>query len=112
MAVLRILYICSYSIDIYPTADGVSLTILDTKTGEQTQVLSQINSMKSCTYFLVLLFYYQVVLHFTINLLGSKAIIGEGTPATSLLKNLPTPKQQVVVGVFTSSEIKQDNTSC
>ena len=29
-----------------------------------------------------------------------KAIIGEGTPATSLLKNLPTPKQQVVVGVY------------
>ena len=29
-----------------------------------------------------------------------KAIIGEGTPATSLLKNLPTPKEQVVVGVY------------
>lgn len=29
-----------------------------------------------------------------------KAIIGEGTPATSLLKNLPSPKQQVVVGVY------------
>jgi len=29
-----------------------------------------------------------------------KAIIGESTPATSLLKNLPTPKQQVVVGVY------------
>jgi curli production assembly/transport component CsgF len=29
----------SYSIDIYPTADGLSLTILDTKTGEQTQVI-------------------------------------------------------------------------
>ncbi len=29
-----------------------------------------------------------------------KAIMGEGTPATSLLKNLPTPKQQVVVGVY------------
>jgi len=29
-----------------------------------------------------------------------KAIIGESTPATSLLKDLPTPKQQVVVGVY------------
>lgn len=29
-----------------------------------------------------------------------KAIIGEGTPATSLLKDLPKPKQQVVVGVY------------
>ncbi|SHG05052.1 curli production assembly/transport component CsgG [Flavobacterium segetis] len=29
-----------------------------------------------------------------------KAIIGEGTPATSLLRNLPTPKEQVVVGVY------------
>lgn len=29
----------SYSIDIYPTADGLSLNILDTKTGEKTQVI-------------------------------------------------------------------------
>ena len=29
----------SYSIDIYPTADGLSLNILDTKTGEQTQII-------------------------------------------------------------------------
>lgn len=29
-----------------------------------------------------------------------KAIIGEGTPATSLLKDLPAPKQQVVVGIY------------
>ncbi|MBS7231011.1 hypothetical protein KHA90_08240 [Flavobacterium psychroterrae] len=29
-----------------------------------------------------------------------KAIIGEGTPATSLLKDLPKPKEPVVVGVY------------
>ncbi|MEC5165920.1 curli biogenesis system outer membrane secretion channel CsgG [Flavobacterium sp. PL11] len=29
-----------------------------------------------------------------------KAVIGEGTAASSLLKNLPTPKEQVVVGVY------------
>ncbi|PWB21771.1 CsgG/HfaB family protein [Flavobacterium sp. HTF] len=29
-----------------------------------------------------------------------KAVLGEGTPATSLLKNLPKPKEQVVVGVY------------
>src|SRR6478609_10235096 len=29
-----------------------------------------------------------------------KAIIGESTPATSLLKDLPKPKQAVVVGVY------------
>jgi len=29
-----------------------------------------------------------------------KAILGEGTPATSLLKDLPKPKEQVVVGVY------------
>ncbi len=29
----------SYSIDIYPTAAGLSLNILDTKTGEQTQII-------------------------------------------------------------------------
>ncbi|QLC65505.1 CsgG/HfaB family protein [Flavobacterium sp. LPB0248] len=29
-----------------------------------------------------------------------KAVLGEGTPATSLLKDLPKPKQQVVVGVY------------
>ncbi|MFC6097845.1 CsgG/HfaB family protein [Flavobacterium qiangtangense] len=29
-----------------------------------------------------------------------KAIIGEGTPATSLLRNLPKPKDQVVVGIY------------
>lgn len=29
-----------------------------------------------------------------------KAVLGEGTPATSLLKDLPKPKEQVVVGVY------------
>ncbi|MEC5165919.1 curli production assembly/transport component CsgF [Flavobacterium sp. PL11] len=29
----------SYSIDIYPTSEGLSLNILDTKTGEQTQII-------------------------------------------------------------------------
>jgi len=29
-----------------------------------------------------------------------KAVLGEGTPATSLLKELPKPKEQVVVGVY------------
>lgn len=28
-----------YSIDIFPTSDGLSLNILDTKTGEQTQII-------------------------------------------------------------------------
>ncbi|SHG05032.1 curli production assembly/transport component CsgF [Flavobacterium segetis] len=29
----------SYSVDIFPTADGLSLNILDTNTGEQTQII-------------------------------------------------------------------------
>ena len=29
-----------------------------------------------------------------------RAIIGESTPATSLLKNLPKPKEQVVIGIY------------
>lgn len=29
----------SYSVDVYPSADGLTLNILDTNTGEQTQVI-------------------------------------------------------------------------
>ena len=58
--------------------------------------------MKIYTYFsIVLLFLLSSCTAFYNQPTGiEKAIIGEGTPATSALKQLPKPKQQVVVGVY------------
>lgn len=54
-------------------------------------------------------YYSVVILAFLLSSCGAyynqptgveKAIIGESTPATSLLRNLPKPKDQVVVGIY------------
>ncbi|MEZ7498969.1 CsgG/HfaB family protein [Flavobacterium sp. Arc3] len=56
--------------------------------------------MRILTYFFLLLFLSSCGAFYNQPTGIEKAIIGEGTPATSLLKDLPEPKQQIVVGVY------------
>lgn len=51
-------------------------------------------------FFFAIYFLYGCSAYYNQPLGVERAIIGESTPATSLLKNLPKPKEQVVIGIY------------
>jgi curli production assembly/transport component CsgG len=57
--------------------------------------------MRLYNYFFLLIFYSLLLWCYYNQPTGiEKAIIGEVTPATTLLKDLPKPKEQIVVGLY------------
>jgi hypothetical protein len=96
------LHFGSLSIEVYPSG-GLTVDILDTKTGEQTQVI------------IPLTICIVTILHFLLFLVVELIIISPQVlkrqllvraPATTLLKDLPKPKEPIVVGSI-NSEIKR-----